>query len=56
MTSFYGLVSAQTGKAIELFPDREAAEAMLVECLADEPEWADVLSVERVELAAGSLN
>ncbi len=49
-------MSAETEKAVERFPDREAAEAMLADCLADEPEWADVLSVERVELAAGSLN
>jgi hypothetical protein len=51
---FYGLVSAETDRAIDLFPDREAAEAMLADCLADEPGWADVLSVERIELEVGS--
>lgn len=59
MFVFYGLVSAQTDSAIELFLDREAGEAMPDACLADEPEWADVLSVERVELvelAGGLLN
>lgn len=29
---------------------------MLADWLADEPEWADVLSVERIEPDAGSLN
>jgi hypothetical protein len=29
---------------------REAAEAMLTDWLADEPDWADALSVERIEL------
>jgi len=52
MFAFYGLVSAQTGKAIDLFPDQETAQAMLAHCLADEPEWVDVLSVERIELEA----
>lgn len=46
----------KTGKAIDLFPDRKAAEAMLAACLADEPGWVGELSVERVELDAGSLN
>jgi hypothetical protein len=41
-------------EALELFPNREAAEAMLADCLADEPEWVDVLMVERVEFEAGS--
>ena len=56
MFAFYGLVSAQTDRAVELFLDREDAEMMLADCVADEPEWACVLSVERIELDAGSLN
>ena len=37
------------GDVVELFTRREDAEQFLAECLADEPEWADVLSVEAVE-------
>lgn len=35
MLILYGLVSGDTGQAIELFLDREATEAMLAGCLAD---------------------
>lgn len=56
MLVLYGLVSAEVGQAIDLFLDRKAAEAVLADCLADEPEWAYVLSVERVELEVGSPN
>jgi len=54
MLILYGLVSVDTGQAIDLFLNREAAEAMLADCLADELEWADVLSVEQIELEAES--
>jgi hypothetical protein len=36
--------------ASALTTEREAAEAMLTDWLADEPDWADALSVERIEL------
>lgn len=41
---------ANIGQAIDLFLEREAAEAMLTDWLADEPDWADALSRERIEL------
>ena len=37
------------GDIVELFTRREDAQQFLAECLADEPDWADVLSVEPVE-------
>ena len=37
------------GDVVELFLRREDAEQFLGECLTDEPEWADVLSVEPLE-------
>ena len=37
------------GGVVELFASREAAEDFVAECLADEPGWADVLSVEPLE-------
>lgn len=51
----YALVSAETGKAVELFVRREAARQMLAEALADEPDWRDDLSVQEVDLGAGEL-
>jgi hypothetical protein len=46
----YAVASADTEQAVELFLRRENAERMLAEALADEPEWADILSVEPLEL------
>jgi hypothetical protein len=46
----YGLVSAETEEAVELFLRCKDAEQMLAEALSDEPDWADTLSVEPVEL------
>ena len=50
----YGLRDARLdgdvlGDVVELFASREDAVQFVAECLADEPEWADVLSVEPVE-------
>lgn len=45
----YALVSAETEKVVDFYPTEYAAEAALVECLADEPEWKDVLRAEAVE-------
>jgi hypothetical protein len=47
---FYGVVSAQTEKVVEFFLEREAAEAMIVEVRGDDPDLADVLCVDEVEL------
>jgi len=49
----YAVVSAEIGKAVELFVRRHDAERMLAEALADEPDWCDDLSVEEIELGAG---
>jgi hypothetical protein len=50
------LVSAETEKAIEIFLRPANAERTLAEALVDEPEWADILSVEEVELAGAELS
>jgi hypothetical protein len=47
---FYAVVSAQTETALELFLEREQAEAFIAEVEADEPETAAGLRVEPVEL------
>jgi hypothetical protein len=45
----YGVVSANTGQAVELFPDREQAEAFIAEVEQDEPDTAALLSVVALE-------
>jgi uncharacterized Fe-S cluster-containing radical SAM superfamily protein len=50
----YGLVSAETEQAVELFLRPEDAERMLAEALSDEPDWIETLSVEPVELPFSS--
>jgi hypothetical protein len=47
---FFGVVSSQTEKALELFLERERAEAFIAEVEQDEPETAALLRVEPVEL------
>jgi hypothetical protein len=47
---FFGVVSSQTEKALELFLERERAEAFIAEVEKDEPETAALLRVEPVEL------
>jgi hypothetical protein len=47
---FYGVVSTQTEKAIELFLEREQAETFIAEVDEDEPDLAALLRVEPVEL------
>jgi hypothetical protein len=46
----YGVASAQTEKVVELFLEREAAEAMVREVREDEPVLAEDLRVEAIEL------
>ena len=48
----YGVVSAQTDEALELFVRREDAERFVEEVRDDEPELAEPLSVEPVALDA----
>lgn len=47
--TFYGVGSSQTETALELFLEREQAEAFIAEVEADEPETAAGLTVEPVE-------
>jgi hypothetical protein len=47
---FYGVVSAKTERVVEFFLECGAAEAMIVEVRGDDPDLADVLCVEEVEL------
>ncbi len=51
---FYGVVSPQTGEAIELFIRRGDAERFVKEVRDDDPELAELLSVEQVELTESS--
>jgi hypothetical protein len=48
----YGVVSAETEETIELFVRREDAEEMVENWRRDEPDEADLLRVERIELGA----
>jgi hypothetical protein len=52
----WAVVSAQSEQAIELFPTRDEAEEMLGLVLEDEPDWRDVLRIERLELGRESPN
>jgi hypothetical protein len=45
----YGVVSAKT-EVVEFFLERDAAEAIIVEVRGDDPDLADVLCVDEVEL------
>ena len=47
---FYGVVSARTEKVVQFFLEREAADAIVDEVRSDDPDLADVLCVEEVEL------
>ena len=46
----YGVVSARTHEALELFIRREDAERFVAEVREDEPELAELLSVEKIQL------
>jgi hypothetical protein len=49
---FYGVVSAQTEKVVEFFLEREAAEVMIREAREDDPELAEELRIEAIELVS----
>ncbi len=53
---FYAVTSTVSGRAIELFPSREEAEAMLDEEHVRNPDAFDVFTVEAIELEAGEVN
>jgi hypothetical protein len=46
----YALVASDCSEALDLFVSREDAEATLADVLHDEPDFADVLRIEEVEL------
>jgi hypothetical protein len=41
---------------IEFFPTRWQAEKMIAEALRDEPDWREILRVEKIELRTGTTN
>jgi hypothetical protein len=41
---------------IEFFPTRRQAERMLAEALRDEPDWREILRVEKIEFRTGTAN
>jgi hypothetical protein len=52
---FYALVSAQARETVEIYADREQAEAALADALGDVPEWEGTLWIELLDLGASSL-
>jgi hypothetical protein len=53
---FFGVVDLSLHEAVELFVRREDAERMLDELLRDEPQWAGLFRIERIELGGISPN
>jgi hypothetical protein len=52
----WAVVSSRTEEAVELFPTRGEAEAMVADVFEDEPELAERLRVEAVEVGEESAN
>ncbi len=46
---YYGVLDRRLGEVVEFFTSREGAETFIAECLADEPDWRDLLAVHVVE-------
>jgi hypothetical protein len=46
---FYGVLDLRIREVIEFFASRSCAEKFITECLADEPDWSDILAVEVIE-------
>jgi hypothetical protein len=53
---FWAVVSDSTEEAVELFPSREEAEAIVQACDRDEPDQAGALRVEKIEFQTGTAN
>jgi hypothetical protein len=53
MFTFYGLADYSMQEIIEFYPSRAEAEQALADVLEDEPGWADIVGIERVELSGG---
>ena len=56
MMLFYGVVRDCLDEAVELFPARLEAEAVVKAWDSDEPDRVGELHVELIELAAGRMN
>jgi hypothetical protein len=46
----YALISDEIQAVVDFYPTRAEAEADLLDCLSDVPEWWDVLRVEAFEI------
>jgi hypothetical protein len=53
---FWAVASDSTEEAVELFPTREEAEAIVQAWDRDEPAWQGLLRVEKIELRTGTAN
>jgi hypothetical protein len=53
---FWAVVSDSTEEAVELFPTREEAEAIVQAWDRDEPDHAGTLRVEQIEFRTGTAN
>jgi hypothetical protein len=53
---FYAVVSDEIHRVIEFFRTRRDAELVLARVLQDEPDWRDIMHVERIELRTGTTN
>jgi hypothetical protein len=53
---FYAVISDEIHQVIEFFRSPAEAEAMLEAVLEDEPDWREILNVERVDLVTGREN
>jgi len=49
---FLAIASTETESVAKFFAAREDAETFLAECLVDEPDWRDVMSVREFEFEA----
>lgn len=50
----YGVLDIRIGEVIEFFASPSGAETFIEECLADEPDWSDILAVEVIEFETSS--
>jgi hypothetical protein len=53
---FYAVVCDEIEQVLEFFKTRVEAETMLGRVLVNEPDWRDVLHIERIELVTGGQN
>lgn len=45
----YGVLDRRIDQIVEFFSSLASAEGFIEECLADEPEWEEILSIEVFE-------